>query len=128
MINFGVWQLPDTPFGNAPGGRVPPESRPTSPTSRHICHSFYLYKTVSEVFNLEPTSILIRFPDRLDQCRAGVSRRCKSGGAPPHSKTQARIVRSKGQPPCGGLRCAPPLLALYWRIIRVWADWRLAIK
>src|SRR5438477_3191968 len=66
MINFGVWQLPDTPFGNAPGGRVPPESRPTSPKSRHICHRFYLYKTVSEVFDLKATTIRIWFRGRFD--------------------------------------------------------------
>src|SRR5438067_9185157 len=39
--------LPDALFGNAPGGRVPPESRTTSSKTRHICPSFILYKTVS---------------------------------------------------------------------------------
>src|SRR5205085_6210991 len=94
MINFGVWQLLDTPFGNAPGGRVPPESGRTSPKSRHICHSFYLYKTVSAVFDLKPTSTRIWFRGRVDDIE---QKRSDDAKAAKHRRTHnvAAIPRAE---------------------------------
>src|SRR2546427_11863932 len=33
-----------------------PQNSPPHPKTRHFCPTFYLYKTVSEVFGLKPTS------------------------------------------------------------------------
>src|SRR5205823_9327039 len=108
MLNFGVWQLPDTPFGNAPGGRVPPESRPTSPKSRYVCHGSHLYKTVSEVFDLKPTSIRIWFRGRFDDID---QERSDDPKASEHRRTTQRGRRSSPRILACVLECggAPPL-------------------